>query len=147
MPKTPTPPSQETVTATAVAEHLAKNLGGKPSHWAIWLANDRKPGRVNRRLQHVAGPGRPRYNAYMVDAFIVEYKLAHPEIDQTKKRAGKSFTPHISPLTLAEGADTAGVFFVVPKPLATFILTAAEARNIARRLIEAADAIDEEANQ
>jgi len=151
MPKTTTPPSQETVTATAVAEHLAKNLGGKPSTWAIWLANDRKPGRVNRRLQQVPGPGRPRYNAYMVDAFVVEYKQAHPEIDQIKKRSGKSneqrFVPHISPLTLAEGADPSGVLFVVPKPLASFILTAAEARNIARRLIKAADEIEEVENQ
>lgn len=151
MLKTPIPPTQETVTAAAVAEHLAKELGGKPSHWSIWLANDRKPGRVNRRLQQEPGPGRPRYNAYMVDAFVVEYKKAHPETDHSKNRSVKSkdqrFTPHISALTLAEGAEQSGVLFVVPKPLATFILTVTEARNIARRLINAADEIDQEASQ
>lgn len=150
MPKTPTPPSQETVTATAVAEHLAKNLGGKPSHWAIWLANDRKPGRVNRRLQQEPGPGRPRYNAYRVDAFVVEYKQAHPQTDQSKKRQveakDRRFTPHIAALTLAEGADQPSVLFVVPKPLASFLLTADEARMVARRLLAAADEIDSSIN-
>ncbi len=151
MTETPTPPSQATVTATAVAEHLAKELGGKASHWSIWLANDRKPGRVNRRLQQEPGPGRPRYNENLVNAFVLEYKQASSQTGQTKNHLGSTkdrrFTPHISALTLAEGADEAGVLFVVPKPLASFILSSDEARNLARRLINAADEIDREQSQ
>jgi hypothetical protein len=146
-----TPPSQATVTATAVADHLAKELGGKASHWSIWLANDRKPGRVNCRLPQEPGPGRPRYNAAKVDAFVIEYKQEQSQTSQTNNRPGSSknrrFTPHISALTLAEGADQVGVLFVVTKPLASFILSADEARNIARRLINAAEEIDQEKSQ
>ena len=151
MAETLTPPSQATVSSTSVAEHLARELGGKASHWSIWLANERKPGRVNRRLQQEPGPGRPRYNAYKVDALVLEFKQAQQQAGQTRSRLGATkdqrFTPQISALTLAEGADQAGVLFVVPKPLASFFLTTDQARNIARRLIAAADEIDQEQGQ
>ena len=150
MAKNLTPPSQATVSATEVAELLARELGGKAANWAIWLANDRKPGRVNRWLQQVPGPGRPRYNVGSVEALILEKKLALSQSNQATNRPGTNmsakFTPHISALTLDAGADQACVLFVVPKPLASFSLTANEARNIARRLVAAADEIESSTN-
>ena len=146
MTETPKSPSQAIVSATKVAEHLARELGGKASHWSIWLANDRKPGRVNRRLQQEPGPGRPRYNASMVDAFVAEYKKEHlqsspSQIDRVSSR-DKRFAPTIAALKAEDGAEKPAVLLVIPKPLQAFILTAEEARRIASRLLNAANEID-----
>ena len=150
MPKPLTPARKVTINAADTAEHLSKSLGGKQSHWAIWLANDRKPSRVNRRLPQEPGPGRPRYDAAVIDAYIAHYKKEYPELGNNGKRPGspknQRFTPHISAMTLAEGADQAVVLFVIAKPLATFKLSAEEARQTAARLIRAADEIEAEAN-
>lgn len=139
------------MSAAATAEHLAKELGGKASHWSIWLANDRKPSRVNRGLPQEPGPGRPRYNVAMVDAYITNYIREHSHLNQSGNQPrlpkNRGFAPHISAISLADGADQAAVLFVIPKPLATFILSSDEARQIATRLIKAAEAVDEETNE
>lgn len=148
MTQSVTPPQTDTVSAAEAAEHLAKALGGTAAHWSIWLANDRKPSRVNRCLPQEPGPGRPRYNIAMVDGYVVDYKRDHPEAGHTPGSSkGRRFAPHISAMTLADGADQAAVLFVIPKPLASFMLSAQEARHTAARLIKAADEIEEEANQ
>lgn len=143
-----TPPEKDTVSAAEASTQLAKALGGKESHWAIWLANDRKPGRVNRRLPQEPGPGRPRYSVAVIDAYVADYKREHPEAGHTPGSSkGRRFVPHISAMTLADGAEQAAVLFVIPKPLASFVLSAQEARHTAARLIRAADEIDAEASQ
>jgi hypothetical protein len=87
----------------------------------------------------------------LVEAYVSEDKKAHPQSSQTGVRPGaakdRRFTPHIAALTLAEGADQAAVLFVIAKPLASFLLSAADARVTAARLIKAADEIDAEVNQ
>lgn len=65
---------------------------------------------------------------------------------RTGSPKGANFTPHISALTLSEGAEEAAVLFVIAKPLASFLLSAAEARTIAAKLTQAADEIEREAN-
>lgn len=154
MSKLRTPLLNVKLSTAEAADHLAKELGGKPSYWSIWLANDRKPGRVNRRLPQEPGPGRPRYSAMMVEAFIVAYKVDHPEAGPVPVRVrvpglskNRKLVPHISAMTLADGADPAAVLFVIPKPLTTFMLSATEARQIAARLLKAADEIDVEVNE
>lgn len=142
-----TPPPKDTVSAAETAKLLAKALGGTESHWATWLANDRKPGRVNRCLPQEPGPGRPRYSVDMVEAYAVDYKRDHPEARHTPGSSkGRRFAPHISAMTLAAGADQAAVLFVIPRPLASFVLSVQEARQTAARLIKAADEIEAEAN-
>ena len=148
MTQSMTSPPKLTVTAVEAADYLAKALGGKASHWAIWLANDRKPTRVNRCLPQEPGPGRPRYNVAMIETYAVNYKTDNPEAGHKPGLSkGRRFVPHISAMKLTEGAEQAAVLFVIPKPLASFMLSAQEARHTAARLIKAADEIEEEANQ
>jgi hypothetical protein len=147
MTQSPTPPPKDTVSVAEVAKHLAKALGGTSAYWSTWLANDRKPGRVNRCLPQESGLGRPRYSVAVVDAYVADYKRDHPEAGHTPGSSkGRRFAPHISAMTLADGADQAAVLFVIPKPLASYVLSAHEARHTAARLIKAADEIEEEAN-
>ena len=138
------------MSAKETADHLCSQLGGKSSYWLTWLANDRKPNRVNRHLASLPGPGRPRYEPALIDNFVAEYKKARAavfpkEIPRTTK-AGH-LVPHISAMTLADGADHAAVLFVMPKPLLSFVLSAEEARHIAARLIKAANEIELQDNE
>jgi hypothetical protein len=138
------------MSATETADYLCSQLGEKPAYWLTWLANDRKPNRVNRRLPVVPGPGRPRYDAAMVESFVAECKRAYasvfPKGMHPGTKAGR-LAPHISAMTLAEGADHAAVLFVITKPLASFVLSAKEARQIASRLINAAEEIESESDE
>jgi hypothetical protein len=141
------PPSAEAALSTAeTTDLLARELGGDSARWSTWLANDRKPGRVNRRLPQEPGPGRPRYNAEMVNTFIAEYKKEHLQSPQGQIHRGPSrdgrFVATIAALRVEEGAEQPAVLLVIPKPLQAFVLTAEEARRIAARLINAASEID-----
>lgn len=151
MSKSLTPKLLVNLSSAETADFLSKELGGKPSHWAIWLANDRRPNRVNRRLPQEPGPGRPRYNAAMVEAFAIGYKRDHLQPSQAgvqaKPSKNRRFSPHVSALTLAEGAEQPGVLFVIPKPLMSFILSAEEARSLAARLTKAANELEEEGSE
>lgn len=148
MTQSPTPPPKDIVSAAETAKLLAQALGGTSAYWSTWLANDRKPGRINRRLPQEPGPGRPRYSVAVVDAYVADYKKENPEPGHTPGSSkGRRFTAHISAMMLAEGADPAAVLFVIPKPLASFMLSAQEARHTAARLIRAADEIEAEASQ
>ena len=148
MPKNSQPRSKLTMSAPETAQHLATELGGDASQWTIWLANDRKPTRVNKQLPQEAGPGRPRYDAALVKAFVVDYrqKLAQAGQVEVKENVTKSrrFAAHISALTIEEGADVPSVLLVIANPLIAFKLSSEEARHIARRLNVAADAIEAE---
>lgn len=140
------PPANLTLTANQVANHLSKSLGQTVTHWQTWLANDRKPNRVNRRLPIESGVGRPRYNAGIVDAFVTdllnEENQAVNSGRNTRASGGSKFAAHISPMTVDGDTSQQAVLLVIAKPLATFMLTADEARNIARRLNQAADDLD-----
>jgi len=142
-------PQATTLSTADTAKHLARALGGTDAHWAIWLANERKPNRVNRRLAPVAGPGRPRYAADKIDEYVTVLKsapLKEGQSGQTQASTkSRKLTPHVSTMKRSEGADPAAVLFVIPKPLTPFILSADEARQLANRLIQAADEIDAEA--
>lgn len=138
--------AQNAVLSTAeTVDLLTQELGGEHARWSTWLANDRKPGRVNRKLPQAPGPGRPRYNVEMVNTFIAEYKKEHQsphgQIPRGSSREGR-FAPTIAALTVEEGAEQPAVLLVIPKPLQAFILTAEEARHIATRLLNAANEID-----
>ncbi len=144
-------PAGATVSAADTAKHLARELGGTEARWAIWLANERKPNRVNRRLAPVPGPGRPRYAADRIREYVTLLKsdplnAGSAEPTQGSARSRKP-TPHVSAMKLSEGADPAAVLLVIPKPLATFILSSDEARHLANRLVKAADEIDAEASE
>lgn len=140
--------SKLTMSAPETAQYLAAELGGDAQQWTIWLANDRKPTRVNKQLPQEAGPGRPRYDAAMVEAFVVDYRtrLAKAGQVEVKETVNKSrrFAAHISALTIEEGADVPSVLLVIANPLIAFTLSVEEARHIARRLNVAADTIEPE---
>jgi hypothetical protein len=68
-----------TVAAANAAEMLAEAIGGSAQHWAIWLKNDRRPGRANR-VPPVPGPGRPRYYRHHIEEYILELKRVKPEV-------------------------------------------------------------------
>lgn len=144
-------PLKTNLSAADTADHLARELGGDTAHWAIWLANERKPNRVTRRLAPEPGPGRPRYNADKVDQYITLLRSAPSKAAQSGSRPGaatdRKFAPHVSPMKRSEGADPAAVLFVIPKPLATFILSPDEARHLAARLTSAADEVDSEGDE
>jgi hypothetical protein len=148
MPKNSQPRSKLTMSAPETALYLKTELGGDESQWTIWLANDRKPTRVKKQLPHEPGPGRPRYDAALVEAFVVDYrkKLAQAGQVEVKENVTKSrrFAAHISALTIEEGADVPSVLLVIANPLIAFKLSVDEARHIARRLNVAADAIEAE---
>jgi hypothetical protein len=148
MTKNSQPNSKLSLSAPEVARYLAKSLGGDASKWTIWLANDRKPTRVKRQLPQEAGPGRPRYDAAMVEAFVGSYpkKLENAGQAVVRERVSKSrrFAAHISATTFEEGADVPSVLLVIANPLTAFTLSVEEARHIARRLNVAADAIEAE---
>lgn len=141
--------SHNTLTATETAEHLSKVLGGKASHWAIWLANDRRPTRVNKLLPQEPGPGRPRYDATLIDNFALEYKRTHqlPDsrlaIKKSSNGDNSRLAASITALTAENGAVVPAVLLVISKPLVTFQLTPDEARAMAARLVNAANQIEE----
>ena len=138
--------TSSSLSAGETADHLAKSLGGTPSHWKVWLANDRKPGRVNRRLPVQQGFGRPRYDGNVVDAFVQE-SVSNNDSHGVVRAAPKEreFKPHISAVSSLENDGTPFVLLVTISPLASYKLTAAQARQIASRLLNAATAIEEEA--
>jgi len=140
-----TTPQDLNLSVAETVDLLTKELGGESSRWATWLANDRKPGRVNRRLSPEPGPGRPRYDAAMVKAFVADSKSNHQPPQAEKPPAAsrpKKFAPSILALTQEEGNVPPAVLLVLPQPLQVFVLSAEEARNVARRLANVADEID-----
>jgi hypothetical protein len=144
-------PLVTTLNTADTAKHLASALGGTEAHWAIWLANERKPNRVNQKLAPVVGRGRPRYAADKIDEYVTSLKSVPVKAGQPGQTHGSAKSrkpmPHVSAMKLSEGADPAAVLFVIPKPLTTFILSSEEARHLASRLLNAADEIDAEASE
>lgn len=140
---TPPSASQGTMSAAETASFLAKELGGTAASWQTRLANDRKPGRVNKLLLVEPGPGRPRYAASVVATFVRDEREKEQAL---AVRPGKSmtrrFTPTILAMTKEQGVDDPFVLLVTGAPLAMYQLSADEARNLARRLINAAEEID-----
>lgn len=137
------------LSANAAAEVLAAGLGGSTDFWVIWLKNARQPGRVNQLLKPIPGPGRPRYAVADLDAFIVHRKelAAQKSAEDAPKRVSPDsvqFPAHVSAITTDEGAGVAFVLLVTLSPLRSYKLTSAEARNLARRLLTAADAVNEQ---
>lgn len=142
-----TAPRTTSMSSPRTAEHLANTLGGKTSHWEIWLANERRPGRVNRQLTSEPGPGRPRYAKDRIDTFVSAYIAKQAELKaqaEIKQPVGrdKRFAAHISAATFDEGVEIPFILLTTVSPLRSYQLTAAEARSIARRLMNAADEID-----
>ena len=144
-------PLEATLSTPDTAKRLARELGGTVARWAIWLANERKPNRINQRLAPVVGPGRPRYAEGKIDEYVTLIKSTPTQAGLTGPTQGSSksrkLTPHVSAMKLSEGADPAAVLFVITKPLTPFILSSEEARHLASRLIKAADEIDAEASE
>jgi hypothetical protein len=143
-------PNKKTMTAKAAAEYLSKALGEKPAFWETWLANDRRPNRVNRLIPVVPGPGRPRYAVAAVDAYIevCDAKNSSPVLTALSERAtrrSRRFTPHIYSLKAEDGAEKPMVILITHEPLRLYELSVAEARQIATRFINAAEEIEEEA--
>lgn len=133
-----------TLSASETAKHLAQSLGGTTAHWATWLANERKPGRVNRTMPIRPGKGRPKYDADVVEAFVLD-KKSNDEAQGVNRVTPKEreFHAHISAVTASENNGVPFVLLVTLSPLASYKLTAAQARQIAHRLNRAADASDE----
>ena len=132
-----------TMSVSETADHLAKSLGKTTPHWMGWLANDRKPNRVNRRLLVQAGPGRPRYDANVVDAFVREERMkSQSQGVSPGAPSERQFDPHISSIAALESGEVPFVFLATSSPLAVYKLTAAKARQIARRLTQAANEIE-----
>lgn len=144
-----TPPLQlATMTVTATAEYLSTALGGEAKYWLTWLANDRKPGRVNRLLPPMLGPGRPRYRTDAVDTYITDFRTKNNRLSPAVAlQQERKFGAHISAVTKEEGVEEPFVLLVSVKPMSTYKLTPQEARRIASRLISAADAIDSSAEE
>lgn len=135
----------DTLSVLETASHLAMALGKTPGYWTGWLANDRKPNRVNRRLPVQFGQGRPRYAAAVVESFVQEVLLEHQRQGTSpKKPSDRPFAPHISPITTSESGEASFVLFVTASPLAAYKLTASQARQIAKRLDQAADFLEQE---
>lgn len=150
------------MSVTETVEYLVEALGGKATSWATWLSNDRKTCR-KQQLPTEAGPGRPRYDRDVVDAFVdkkrakvqQESVISADESSTQRKQPGRTdlksprgrrFNPHISALTEEDEGFEGGdpfVMLVTASPLALFQLNASEARQIAARLISAADRIDQ----
>lgn len=126
------------------AELLAANLGGSLTSWTTWLANERKPGRVRRGLIPVAGVGRPKYEENKVSAYITDRRNTNNELGLHTDLVPRTFNPHISGARASETDGQPYVLLVTPSPLASYTLTPEQARNIARRLIGAADLAEED---
>lgn len=148
MTKKSVPNSAGDLSASEVARHLSISLGRTEQYWLTWLSNDRRANRVNRHLPPESGPGRPRYSADVVDAFVVEFKREQSQAERTGKTRSASsssaFAAHVSTMTPADGLDRSAVLLVIAKPLVTFMLSASEARHLADRLNRAAQEIDGE---
>lgn len=139
-------PVTNTLSVMETAEHLSRSLGKTTAYWTVWLANDRKPSRVNRKLPVQFGPGRPKYDATVIDAFIHEAlieKQQHPGTSLGKPNE-RQFAPYISPTLTSESGEAPFVLLVTASPLAAYRLTVTQARQIARRLEQAADLIEKE---
>lgn len=138
-----------TMSAPMTAAYLTEALGGRPGTWLTWLSNDRKPSRAKRWLPVEPGPGRPRYSKACVDLYISSVRAKGMQqvsaSTESAPQKARRLVLHISPLTVDDGADVPVVLFVCANPLIAFNLSAAEARNIARRLNNAADEIDPQA--
>lgn len=139
----PASASQGSISTAETATYLAKILGGTAASWWTRLANDRKPGRVKKLLMIEPGPGRPRYSAVVVEAFVRDQLEKRQTLAvRPSKSMTRRFTPTILAMTHEQGADEPFVLLVTGAPLATYQLSADEARNLARRLINAAEEID-----
>lgn len=138
--------SPVTMSVASTAAYLSEALGSRPENWLSWLANDRRPNRVKRFLRVEQGSGRPRYAKTSVDEYIASVRSQGVEKDKTAKellpRKARRFVVSIAALKEEDGADVPGVAFFCAKPLMAYTLSAAEARNIARRLNLSADEID-----
>lgn len=135
------------LSASETAAHLSKSLGRSTTQWEVWLANDRRPERVNSQLPTVPGQGRPRYAPERIDAFVSAYLLKQTEDSGRRERnkiasRSKQFAAHISAVTSDQGIEAPFVLLVTVSPLRTYKLTAIEARKIARQLIISADEVE-----
>lgn len=151
MSKNSAPNPAGDLSGSEVARHLSMSLGRTERYWLTWLSNDRRANRVNRHLPPESGPGRPRYSADVVDAFVVAFKGEQSQAERTGKTrsASKSnaFGAYVSTMTPADGLDRSAVLMVIAKPLVTFMLSATEARQLANRLNNAAREIDGDVQQ
>jgi hypothetical protein len=139
---------QHSLSAGATSEVLSERLGGTSAFWATWLKNARKPGRASEMLKPLPGFGRPRYAPQAVEEFVqhrLALKAQSADVLAPKRASAGSvqFPAHISAVTTEEGAEASFVLLATLSPLKTYRLTSAEARNLARRLIAAADEVSE----
>jgi len=136
-------PKYTTLAAPQAATYLAETLGGRPSHWEIWLANERRPNRVNRMLECEPGPGRPRYSEEKLMAFVPIYREKHAakSAGAANQSTGKTARLNASAYPYTDDTDPTdrGVLFVTMNPLRTYKLTVEEARQLSRKLANAAD--------
>lgn len=140
------PQPARTLSVNETAQYLAENLGSTKAHWASWLANERKPGRVNRKLPVRPGIGRPKYDADIVEAFVIDKKTEDESRGVSHVSAkDREFIPHIYAVTASENDGVPLVLLVTIFPLASYKLTATKAREIARRLNTAAESAEEDA--
>lgn len=139
-------PVTNTLSVMETAKHLSKSLGKTTAYWTVWLANDRKPSRVNRKLPVQFGLGRPKYDTAVIGAFVHEALIEKQQHQSTSpgKPNERQFAPHISPVMTSQSGEASFVLLVTVSPLAAYKLTAAQARQIAKRLMQAAEVIEEE---
>lgn len=135
--------SRSNLSAPAAAIYLSEQLGGKASHWEIWLANERRPNRVNRMLECESGPGRPRYSEEKLMAFVPVYREKHAakSAGAANQSTGKTARLNASAYPYTDDTDPThrGVLFVTMNPLRTYKLTVEETRQLSRKLANAAD--------
>lgn len=146
---------RDTLSSKEVADDLADRLGGTPSRWATWLANDRRPGRAHL-LPPLRGPGRLRYLRAALDAYV-DAERSRRARDTTPagrvaealrafgigEEGGSSTGRRLDCQVLEQRDDGDGKPFVqvvVAKPLLVFRLEPDEAHRLAASLIAAARA-------
>lgn len=149
--------TNEVMTANAAAIYLADQLGGKPTLWVTWLANDRRPGRAGL-IPPAEGPGRPKYLRVALDAFV--------DIERAKRLKNSGLSGRAAEVMSAFGIGEEGggrtgrrldyqvngqldeanavgfVQLLIASPMLVFRLSTEQARSLAAAMLREADDAD-----
>ena len=142
------------VAANEAAEYLQAKLGERAPYWRVFLQNNRRPDRnpihaIPYQVRH----GRPFYFAADLDEFIAHQQssmVARGQVPGTLDDAmraiggwptGRPWLASVMP-QFEEGTGVTFVRVLLSDPLAVYRLDPEQAREVAARLIEAADVGD-----
>ena len=140
------------ISSTQAAQRLDAALGDGSDYWLRFLQNNRRADRnPGRTIPVRISRGRPMYLADELDQYIDEERARRLRLNRVptslngllqalgQSSVGRMFDPRVS---AQADSDTARfVQMVTADPLLVYRLDAEQARAIARRLVEAADAV------